>query len=451
MLAGVNIFRLNFSHGDHEMHGRSVAYIHKLNTELDLNVGILADLSGPKIRTGEVEGGSMTLVTGEIFTVSSAESKCKTGQICLNYPHFAADVKPGELILLDDGKMLLKVISTDGNEKVEAQVLQGGVLSSRKGVNLPDTRLRLPSLSTKDLSDLQFIMSLNIHWVALSFVRRASDIIELREKINAYNEINPPRIVAKIEKPEAVTNAEEIIQIADAIMVARGDLGVELPLERLPVIQKQLVRLAAADSKPVIVATQMMEGMIENMRPTRAEVSDVANSVFDGADAVMLSGETSVGKYPVETVETMNRIILDVESLDDLYYKTGHNPAPDERTISDSIIMAAVDLAHGIDAKAILAMTNTGYSGFKLSSHRPKAGIFIFSDNPHLLKTLNLAWGVRAIPFGEFSNTDVAMSKMKSTLCSMGLLNKGDYVINISSIPIGQPGKTNMLKLSQVE
>lgn len=451
MLAGVNIFRLNFSHGDHGMHGSSVAIIHKLNTELGLNAGILADLSGPKIRTGEVEGGSIALVSGEIFTVSASERICKPGQICLNYPYFAADVNPGELILLDDGKILLKVLSTDGNEHVEAQVIQGGVLSSRKGVNLPDTRLRLPSLSEKDLSDLDFIMSLDIHWVALSFVRKASDIIELREKINSYQKTNPPRIVAKIEKPEAVRNAEEIIQVTDAIMVARGDLGVELPLERLPVIQKQLVRMAAADSKPVIVATQMMEGMIENMRPTRAEVSDVANSVLDGADAVMLSGETSVGKYPVETVETMNRIILDVESLDDLYYKTGHNPAPEERTISDSIIMAAIDLAQRIDAKAILAMTNTGYSGFKLSSHRPKAGIFIFSSNPHLLKTLNLAWGVRAIHFGEYSNTDVAMSQMKSTLCSMGLLSQGDYVINISSIPIGQPGKTNMLKLSMVD
>lgn len=450
MLAGVNIFRLNFSHGDHEAHGRSVEIINKLNAELDFNVGIMADLSGPKIRTGEVAGGNMVLTQGETCTVTSGSSTCSPGNISLNYEHFAADVKPGELILLDDGKLLLKVISTNGNDAVEAQVIQGGVLSSRKGVNLPDTILRLPSLSAKDLDDLDFIMGLNIQWVALSFVRKASDIDELRKKIKEYNKSDYPRIVAKIEKPEALKNAEEIIKTTDAIMVARGDLGVELPLEKLPIIQKQLVRLAGAASKPVIVATQMMEGMIENFRPTRAEVSDVANSVLDGADAVMLSGETSVGKYPVETVETMNRIILDAETLEDVYYKTGHNPPALERTISDSIIMSATDLAQRIDARAIIAMTFTGYAAFKLSSHRPKAGVFIFSNSKHLLKALNLVWGVRAIYYEDFSNTDLVMAQMRDLLYSMKLLEKGDYVINISSIPMGQPGKTNMLKLSMI-
>jgi len=451
MVAGVNIFRLNFSHGDHKVHGQSVEYIHKLNRELGLNTGILADLSGPKIRTGIVETGSLLLSEGETWTFSSKEAPCRPGHVTLNYPWFAADVQPDELILLDDGKIMLKVTASDGIETVKAQVIQGGLLSSRKGVNLPDTILRLPSLSEKDLHDLDFIMSLDIHWVALSFVRKAADIEELRTKINSYNKKDPPRIVAKIEKPEAVRNAEEIIHATDAIMVARGDLGVELPLEKLPVIQKQLVRQAAAASKPVIVATQMMEGMIENLRPTRAEVSDVANSVLDGADAVMLSGETSVGKYPVETVETMNRIILDVESLDDLYYKGGHNPSPEERTISDSIIMAATSLAQRIEAKAILAMTNTGYSAFKLSSYRPKAVVYIFTANDHLLNTLSLVWGVRAIKFEDFSSTDIVMATMREQLRDMQLLNSGDYVINISSIPIGQPGKTNMLKLSMVE
>lgn len=451
MVAGVNIFRLNFSHGDHQVHGQSVEYIHKLNRELGLNTGILADLSGPKIRTGIVETGSLLLSEGETWTFSSKDAACRPGHITLNYPWFAADVQPDELILLDDGKIMLKVTASDGIETVKAKVIQGGLLSSRKGVNLPDTILRLPSLSEKDLDDLDFIMSLEIHWVALSFVRKAADIEELRARISAYNKTNPPRIVAKIEKPEAVKNAAEIIHATDAIMVARGDLGVELPLERLPVIQKQLVRQAAAASKPVIVATQMMEGMIENLRPTRAEVSDVANSVLDGADAVMLSGETSIGKYPVETVETMNRIILDVESLDDLYYKGGHNPSPEERTISDSIIMAATSLAQRIEAKAILAMTNTGYSAFKLSSYRPKAVVYIFTANDHLLNTLSLVWGVRAIKFEDFSSTDLVMATMREQLRDMKLLSPGDYVINISSIPIGQPGKTNMLKLSMVE
>lgn len=450
MLAGVNIFRLNFSHGNHETHAQSYSRINKLNEQLNLNVGILADLSGPKIRTGEVEGGSMELVKEEIVAISSRDLVCKPGHISVNYEHFASDVKPGEFILLDDGKLMLKAVKSNGKDEVEAIVIQGGVLSSRKGVNLPDTNLRLPSLSEKDLIDLDFIMSLNIHWVALSFVRTATDIEELRSRIKQYNKSDYPRIIAKMEKPEAIRNAEAIIKASDAIMVARGDLGVEIPLEKVPIIQKQLVRLSGAASKPVIVATQMMEGMIESMRPTRAEVSDVANSVLDGADALMLSGETSVGKYPVETVETMNRIILDVETFDDLYYKTGHNPPPLERTISDSIIMAACDLAQRVDARAVVAMTHTGYSAFKLSSHRPKAGVYIFSSSHHLLRALSLVWGVSAIYYEDFSDTDIVMAKMRDLIYNMKLLDKGDYVINISSIPMGQPGKTNMLKLSMV-
>lgn len=450
MMAGVNIFRLNFSHGNHETHAQSCYWIRNLNEELGLNAGILADLSGPKIRTGEIEDGSMLLLKGDTVKVTSKEIVCRKGEICINYPHFAEDVKPGELILLDDGKLILEAKVTDNNDKVEAIVVQGGVLTSRKGVNLPDTLLRLPSLSEKDLKDLDFIMGLDVHWIALSFIRTASDIEELRARIRQYKKKDYPRIVAKMEKPEAIKNAEEIILASDAIMVARGDLGVELPPEKLPIIQKQLIRLASAASRPVIVATQMMEGMIESMRPTRAEVSDVANSVLDGADAVMLSGETSVGKYPVETVETMNRIVIDAETLDDIYYQSGHNPPLKERTISDSIIIAANDLAKKVDARAIVAVTHTGYSAFKISSHRPEAGIFIFSNNKHLMNTLSLVWGVRAIYYDDFSNTDLVMSKMREILINNNLVNQGDFIINISSIPIGQSGKTNMLKLSQV-
>ncbi len=453
IIAGVNVFRLNFSHGTHESHRSTFALINRLNKELDLNTAVLADLSGPKIRTGETEEGkSILLIKGETVTLTTEDFKCRPGVISLNYQHFAEDVQPGEQVLLDDGKMMLQVLETDNKTTVKAQVIQGGSLSSRKGVNLPDTNLRLPSLSDKDLDDLDFIMTnLDVHWIALSFVRKASDIEALRSRIKQYNNTSQPRIIAKIEKPEAVNNIEEIIKASDAIMVARGDLGVEIPIEKLPVIQKKLVKLANAASKPVIVATQMMEGMIENLRPTRAEVTDVANSVLDGADAVMLSGETSIGKYPVETVETMNRILLDVENYEDLYYKTGHNPPATERTISDSIIISACDLAHKVDAKAIIAMTYTGYSATKLSSHRPRAGIFIFSSDKHLLNTLNLVWGVKAIFYEDFSNTDLAMAKMRDILLEMKYLEKGDYLINISSIPMGQPGKTNMLKLSHIE
>lgn len=451
MIAGVNVFRLNFSHGTHEIHGNTFSLINKLNQELGLSTGVLADLSGPKIRTGEVEGGSLLLVKGETITITSRDIKCTDGFISLNYKHFAEDVNPGEQILFDDGKILLQALETDNKDSVKALVVQGGVLTSRKGVNLPETNLRLPSLSEKDLDDLDFIMGMNVQWIALSFVRRAADIEALRNRIKQYKKTDYPRIIAKIEKPEAVDNAQEIINVSDAIMVARGDLGVEIPIEKLPIIQKRLTHLSGAASKPVIVATQMMEGMIENLRPTRAEVTDVANSVLDGADAVMLSGETSIGKYPVETVETMNRILLDVETYEDLYYRTGHNPPATERTISDCIIISASELAHKVDAKAILAMTYTGYSALKLSSHRPKAGIFIFSSNRHLLNALSLVWGVRAIYYDDFTNTDLVMGKMKELLLEMKFLTKGDYLINISSVPMGQPGKTNTLKLSMID
>lgn len=450
MLAGVNIFRLNFSHGDHQTHSRSIGYINELNSELGLNVGTMADLSGPKIRTGIIDTGTINLVQGEVVDLTSRDVKTTPGVININYPHFASDVKAGEFILLDDGKLLLKAVESDGADTVKAVVIQGGELSSRKGVNLPDTKLQLPGLSEKDLEDLEFIMTQNVQWIALSFVRSRSDIIELRERIRGYNKSNYPRIIAKFEKPEAIRNADEIIRVSDAIMVARGDLGVEIPLEKLPTIQKQLIRSAGAASKPVIVATQMMEGMIGNLRPTRAEVSDVANSVHDGSDALMLSAETSVGRYPVETVQTMNRIISDAETLHDIYYKTGHNPSPLERTISDSIIMAACDLAERVDASAIVAMTHTGYSAFKLSSHRPRAGIFIFANNHHLINALSLVWGVKAIYCESFTDTDRVMSQMRQVLLRLNLINSGDYVINITSIPMGQPGKTNTLKLSKV-
>lgn len=450
MIAGVNVFRLNFSHGSHNDHANSCRIICELNEELKMKVGLLADLSGPKIRTGEVEGGNMPLLKGEKVLMTSRPEKCHSGLISLNYEYFAADVNPGEHILLDDGKLLLKAIETNKVDEVVAEVIQGGVLNSRKGVNLPNTKLRLPSLSEKDLHDLDFALEQNIQWVALSFVRNAQDINELREKIKEKRIYNMPGIIAKMEKPEAIINAEEIIRVSDAIMVARGDLGVELPLETVPMIQKQLVRLATAASKPVIVATQMMEGMIDNMRPTRAEASDVANSVLDGADALMLSGETSVGKYPVETIQTMDRIIVDAEVFDDMYYKIGHNPTPNERTISDSIIMAACDLAQTVDASAIIAMTHTGYSAYKLSSHRPKAGVYIFSNNDFLIQTLSLVWGVKTVYFDDFSNTDLAMARMREYLQAKNLVKPGEYVINITSIPMGQPGKTNTLKLSMI-
>lgn len=450
MLAGVNVFRLNFSHGSHDDHGKTAALINKLNSELGLDVAILADLSGPKIRTGLVENDRMELKPGDEVTITTRNEVCRGSLISLNYIHFARDVKQGEDVLIDDGKMLLKVTSGNQEDEVKAKVIQGGILHSHKGVNLPHSRLRLPSLSEKDLSDLDFIAALGVHWVALSFVRTATDIAELRKRLELLCAVNPPRIVAKIEKPEAVENIVSIIEATDAVMVARGDLGVEIPLEQVPIVQKKIAGLCIAESKPVIIATQMMEGMINNLRPTRAEVSDVANSVLDGADAVMLSGETSVGSYPVQTVETMSRIITDVEAYGGYHPDIETTVSGLDRKISDHVIMAACDLAQKVNASALIAMTHTGYSAFKLASHRTGAGIYIFSNNRHLLRTLSLVWGVQGIFFEKFSSTDSAMIEMRKTLIARGLIVSGNYIIYVSSIPIGKAGKTNMLKLSMV-
>lgn len=450
MLAGVNVFRLNFSHGTHEMHDESIRLIDRLNAELGLHVATLADLSGPKIRTGEVENDLMTLTAGDDMIITTRDTGCHGNRISLNYEHFAEDVKPGDDVLLDDGKLLLKVVSSNGADEVQVKVVQGGILHSRKGVNLPKTTLRLPSLSDKDLRDLDFIVSKNIQWVALSFVRSAADITDLRSKLNEICSGTSPRIIAKIEKPEAVENAEEIIAVADAVMVARGDLGVEIPMEKVPLVQKMLAGLCISSSKPVIIATQMMEGMISGIRPTRAEVNDVANSVLDGADALMLSGETSIGNYPVETVETMNRIITSVETNGRSIQNFEVRNSALERRISDSIIMAACDLAHKVNAHALIAMTHTGYSAFKLASHRTGSGIFIFCSNQQLLCALNLVWGVQGIFFEKFSSTDTAMVEMRKVLLARGFITQGNYIIYVSSIPIGKAGKTNMLKLSMV-
>lgn len=450
MLAGVNVFRLNFSHGSHEIHAASVETIERLNSELGMNVAVLADLSGPKIRTGEVENNAMELKVGEEVAITCKGELCRNGVISVNYAGFARDVRAGEDILLDDGKLLLRAVESDGECLVRAKVIQGGILSSRKGVNLPRTNLSLPSLSEKDLADLDFIVRHNIHWVALSFVRTAADIEELRRRIALYPDSGSLKIVAKIEKPEAVEHAGAIIRASDAIMIARGDLGVEIPQEQVPIVQKKFARMCIAASRPIIVATQMMEGMISSMRPTRAEVSDVANSVLDGADALMLSGETSVGKYPVQTVETMNRIISDVESSGIYYPEIPYEEAPPERRISDAVIMAAADLAGKVNARALIAMTHTGYSAFRLASHRKSAGIYIFTNNRRLLCALSLVWGIEGFYIEKFTNTDAAMLDMRKALIARGCITKGNYIIYVSSIPIGTPGKTNMLKLSIV-
>lgn len=451
MQSGVSVFRLNFSHSTYDDHLAVIQRIRSLNSELGMHVAILADLQGPKIRIGRFEEESVFLHDGDELTFTTHETVCTKDRLYITYPEFARDVKPGENIQLDDGKLLFKVIETNGVDEVKVQVIHGGPLSSKKGVNLPNTRISLPSLTEKDKKDLAFALSHEVNWIALSFVRTAHDIYDLRKAIDELsNSANKPRIIAKIEKPEAVDNMDAIIQATDGIMVARGDLGVELPLEQVPLVQKRLVIKCQQAAKPVIIATQMMEGMITNIRPTRAEVNDVANSVLDGADALMLSGETSVGQFPVEVIQTMEKIIAEVERTEDIYNKS-HDIDPLNRDciISDSILYSAGSIAKQSNAKAILAMTHSGYSAFRLSSQRPKQGIFIFSNNHDLLCMLNLVWGIKGIYFDEIvQSTSKTLKKMTDRLIAEGFINHGDLLVNVASTPIYVSGKTNMVKLS---
>jgi pyruvate kinase len=459
ILNGVNVFRINFSHSSYEEHQKVIDTIHELNSETGNHIAILADLQGPKIRIGLMENGVAMMDDGHELIFTTRECNCTANRLYITYPEFARDVKAGEDILLDDGKLQFRVVETNGIDEVKARVIHGGPLSSKKGVNLPNTIISLPSLTEKDKRDLEFALKNRVNWVALSFVRKAQDILELRELISSivpalasdgYPGGYFPRIIAKIEKPEAVKNMDSIIEATDGIMVARGDLGVELPLQQVPLVQKTLVQKCIIACKPVIIATQMMEGMITNIRPTRAEVNDVANSVLDGADALMLSGETSVGQFPVEVIQTMESIIQEVEDFQDVYNKHHHsNPNDAENIISDSILFAACSIAREANAKAILAMTHTGHSAFRISSERPKQDIFIFSNNHELLCTLNLVWGIKGIYFDEIEqSTTRTLKKITDKLIAGGYIHHGDLLVNVASTPIYISGKTNMLKLS---
>jgi pyruvate kinase len=371
---GLDVVRLNFSHGAHEDHQKVIEFVREIDAELGTNTSLLADLQGPKLRVGEMENGSVELTVGQTITISTTKQIGTNQVIYTNYKEFAQDVKAGERVLLDDGKLVMNILSTNGKDTVQCEVVQGGPLSSKKGLNLPNTKVSLPSLSEKDLSDLHFALSHNVDWIGLSFVRTSEDVRALKEII--FTAEKHAKVVAKIEKPEAVEDIDAIIEETDAVMVARGDLGVEVPLQNVPLIQKMVVRKCVERAKPVIVATQMMESMVTNMTPTRAEVADVANAVLDGADAVMLSGETSVGKYPVEAIRMMNSIIGEAEKYDDLYYK---EEAPEQmnetRFVTDSVCYSACRLAKRANATAILTNSFSGYTGYKIASWRPRTNI----------------------------------------------------------------------------
>ncbi len=447
--AGLDVCRINFSHGEYKVHDQTIKNIREADKRLGTHTSILADLQGPKLRVGKIKGDNLMLEEGSMVVFSTKEVPETSKKLYITYPDFAKDVKAGERILLDDGKLGLTVAKTDGEYEVTAKVVHGGILKSNKGVNLPNTRISLPCLTEKDLKDLDFVLDRDVDWIGLSFVRSARDIIELKHIIKTKEK--HARVVAKIEKPEAIDDIDDIVKETDALMVARGDLGVEIPLQNVPLIQKMLVTKALKNAKPVIVATQMMESMIENYTPTRAEVNDVANAVLDGADAVMLSAETSVGKFPVRVIEVMNKIVTQIETSDKIYH---HEEPPaeskEERYITDSICFNATRLSKRVGAKAIMTMTVSGYTAFKISSQRPEASIFVFTGNRKLLTQLSLVWGVRTFFYDKMVSTDHTIADIRYILRKQGYVEEGDMVIHLASMPINEGGKTNMLKLSKV-
>ncbi|MBN2893105.1 MAG: pyruvate kinase [Bacteroidales bacterium] len=449
ILAGVDVCRVNFSHENHIVHAETIKTIRELNKELDTNVAILVDLQGPKIRIGEVEGEKIKLEKNDIVEFVTYDTKCSKDRFHVDYEDFAIDINPDEEILIDDGNIKLIVVETNKSDSVKARVIYGGLISSRKGVNLPQTKLSLPSMTDKDIEDAHFALENDVDWLALSFVRHVSDIIELKQLIKRKKK--KVNVVAKIEKPQAIENLDEIIQEADAIMVARGDLGVELDFARVPLLQKTIVEKCLHYSKPVIIATQMMESMITNFRPTRAEANDVANAVLDGADTLMLSGETSVGEYPVLTIKSMHRIIQETEQKRYNYNRGVRPEDTSDRFIRDSICYSASRMAEKIGAKAIVTFTEHGNTAFTISGYRPKADIYAFTRHKSLLSVLSLLWGVRSFYFEKFDEINQAIDSSINILKAKGLVKSGDYIIHVASTPLKVTHKTNMLKVTKVE
>ena len=449
--AGVNVFRLNFSHGTHENKAQIIEKIRKINKELPYNIAILADLQGPKLRVGEIENNALEINPGDMLTFTNTKCVGTREKIYVSYPNLHNDVVPGNIIMIDDGKLEVKVIKILPNNDVKVEVVMGGILSSKKGLNLPDTKISLPALTEKDLADLDFILTQNVDWIALSFVREVKDIIGLKNILKERK--SKAKVIAKIEKPEAVNNIRDIILESDGIMIARGDLGVELPIEKVPLIQKEIIRKCMHRAKPVIVATQMMESMIERVKPNRSEITDVANAVLEGADALMLSGETATGQHPTLVIETMSKIILEIErtaydyNRDDILAPQPHSPS----FLSDALCYSACKLAADVKADGLIGMTQSGYTGFMLSSYRPKSLLFIFSKEKSLINQLSLSWGVRALFYDEEESLDDIFFDQIGILREREFLKPGDVVVNTGSTPVNLHIPTNILKITKID
>ena len=449
ILGGVNVFRVNFSHADYNNVSDRIKMIRKVDAKLNTNTAIMGDLQGPKLRIGEIKEGSFLKSGDRIMFSTEKPFIGNSKKAYMNYKNFPKDVSKGERILLDDGKLILEVISTNKKHVVEAKVIQGGDFKSKKGVNLPNTNISLPALTEKDIQDAEFMFTQDIDWIALSFVRFSQDIIDLKSLMAKHIDIKIP-IIAKIEKPEAIENIDKIIAYSDGLMVARGDLGVEVPAQEVPLIQKRLVRLAKKSRIPIIIATQMMETMIESLTPTRAEVNDVANSVMDGADAVMLSGETSVGKYPVEVINTMNNILISVENSELINIPQSPPKIRTKRFITKSICYHAALLANDISAKAISTLTNSGYTAFQISAWRPQSHILVFTSNKRILNKLSLLWGVKTFYYDNFKSTDKTIEEINDVAEEKGYVEKDDFVINLTAMPIKSKGMVNTLRVTTI-
>ena len=448
---GVNVFRLNFSHGTHEDKAKIIDILRQINKTEPYNIAILGDLQGPKLRVGEIENNEIDVEPGDILTFTNEKVIGNKERIYVSYPKLHADVKIGNKIMIDDGKLEVQVKNILKNNDVQVEVLMGGIISSKKGINLPDTKISLPAITDKDLVDLEFIIDNELDWVALSFVRRVKDIIILRNKLQERK--SKTKIIAKIEKPEALNNIRDIIVESDAIMIARGDLGVELPVEQIPLIQRQIIRKCLHRAKPVIVATQMMESMIDRIKPNRSEITDVANAVLEGADAVMLSAETATGKHPHLVVETMRKIIMEVErtdyryNLEEVLQPQAHSPS----FHSDAICYNACSLAKDVIADALIGMTQSGYTGFTLSSYRPKAPLYIFTKERSLVNQLSLSWGVRAFHYDEENSLDEIIRDQIDILKERGFLKTSDVVVSTGSTPVHLHLPTNVVKITKIE
>lgn len=450
--AGVNIFRLNFSHGTHENKAQIISHIKEMNKKEPYNIAILADLQGPKLRVGEIENGALPIEPGDILTFTSKEKVVGNKEkIYVSYPNLHEDVEVGNKILIDDGKLEVVVTEITRGGDVKVRVTYGGTLLPKKGVNLPDTKISLPAMTEKDIADLDFIIGQEVEWVALSFVRKAEDIVDLKRRLAERN--SKSKVIAKIEMPSALVDLRNIVVESDGVMVARGDLGVELPVEKVPMAQRDIIRKCIHRAKPVIVATQMMESMIDRVKPNRSEITDVANAVLEGADAVMLSGETATGKHPALVVETMRKIILEVERTEYRYNREEDlKPQPHSPSfLSDAVCYNACKLANDTTADALIGMTQSGYTAFVLSSYRPKSLLYVFTKEKTLVNQLSLSWGVRAFFYDEEESLDDIIFDQINILKERGFIKPGNVVVNTGSVPVHLHLPTNTLKITKVE